>query len=264
MVIVNFIIWLPLWLMAVVLLAWFSATGLLAHWAAKRWILPSMKLRYDDAYFAAAIVQSAMLMYGLIAALTAVGVWQRFSQVSDTVSSEAATIASLWRDLGGYPEPLSGEMRGVLKGYTEQIIRDAWPEQRQGRIPRQGVEWMDRLQARLYSFEPTTAGQQIIHSQTVGAFNDLVQKRRQRLDSVDAAIPGVLWCVLLPGAMACMAICVFFHVERERFKVTLLLCLAVFLTMVLFMIFALDRPYCGDTGITAEPYQLIYDHHMLP
>lgn len=264
MIFVEFIIWLPLWLMALVLLVWLSATGIIAHWAAKRWLLPPMKLRYEDSYFAAAIVQSAMLMYGLIAALTAVGVWQRFSQVSDTVSGEATAIASLWRDLGGYPEPLNGEMRGILKGYTEQVIHEAWPQQRQGKVPREGVEWMDRLQARLYSFEPATRGQEIIHAETLSAFNALVQKRRQRLESVSAAIPGVLWCVLLPGAMGCMAICVLFHVESERFKVVMLLGLACFLSLVLFVIFALDRPYCGDTGITADPYQLVYDHHMKP
>jgi hypothetical protein len=35
-----------------------------------------------------------------------------------------------------------------------------------------------------------------------------------------------------------------------------------FLAMVLFVIIALDRPFVGDMGITAESYQLIYDHHM--
>ena len=34
--------------------------------------------------------------------------------------------------------------------------------------------------------------------------------------------------------------------------------------MVLFVIIALDRPFVVDLGITAEPYQLIYDHHMKP
>jgi hypothetical protein len=40
------------------------------------------------------------------AALTAVGVWQGYSHVSEIVSREAAAITSLWRDLGGYPEQL--------------------------------------------------------------------------------------------------------------------------------------------------------------
>src|SRR5436190_1038385 len=76
-------------------------------------------------YYAAALVQTAMLLYGLIAALTAVGAWQRYGQVSDVVSGEATAITSLWRDLGGYPQSLRGTTEDILRGYTEQIIREA-------------------------------------------------------------------------------------------------------------------------------------------
>ena len=130
-------------------------------------------------------------------------------------------------------------------------------------IPREGVDWMDRLQQHLYAFEPATESQKALHAETLEAFNELVQQRRQRLDSVQAGLPGVLWTLLLPGAMGCIALYLFFHVDNPRFQVLLLLGLAGFLAMVLFVIIALDRPFRGDMGITAESYQLIYDHHML-
>jgi hypothetical protein len=203
-----------------------------------------------------------MLLYGLIAALTMVGVWQRYAQVSDVVSSEATAIVSLWRDLGGYPQPLRDGTRDILRGYTEQIIRDAWPQQRRGQIPREGVDWMDRLQAEFFTFEPTTEGQKIIHAEALRSYNQLIQKRRQRLDSIQAGLPGVLWVVLLPGAIGCIVLCLFFHVKNAYFQSIILVGLSGFLAMVLFVIIALDRPFVGDTGITAESYQLIYDHHM--
>ncbi|MGH7302023.1 MAG: hypothetical protein ACRELZ_01955 [Candidatus Rokuibacteriota bacterium] len=145
---------LPLWLLAIVLNVWLMGVALAGLWVVRRRVLPRMQLSYDAAYFAAAVVQSVMLLYGLIAALTAVGVWQRYAQVSDVVSAEAPAIASLWRDLGGYPQPLRDETRDVLRGYSEQVVRDAWPQQRRGQIPREGVEWMDRLQARLLRSSP--------------------------------------------------------------------------------------------------------------
>ena len=198
---IDFLFLLPLWLLAVVLNVWLMGTALAGLWIARRWILPRLRLAYDDAYFTAAVVQSAMLLYSLIAALTAVGVWQKNSEVADIVSAEATAIASLWRDLGGYPQPQRDTTRDVLRGYTDQVIREAWPLQRQGRIPRQGVEWMDRLQAQLFAFEPATESQKIAHAETLRAFNNLVQQRRQRLESVQAGLPGVMWCVLLPGAI---------------------------------------------------------------
>ncbi|MGH7302024.1 MAG: hypothetical protein ACRELZ_01960 [Candidatus Rokuibacteriota bacterium] len=89
-----------------------------------------------------------------------------------------------------------------------------------------------------------------------------MQQRRQWLDSAQAALPSVLWWVLLPGPVACIVLCLFFHVANARFQAVLLLGLAGFLAMVLFVIIALDRPFSGDMGITADSYQLVIDHYM--
>ena len=124
------------------------------------------------------------------------------------------------------------------------------------------VEWMDRLQTLLYAYEPATESQKILHAESLRAFNQLVQQRRQRLDSVNAALPSVMWWVLLPGAMGCIVLCRFFHLPNARYQAVLLLGLAAFIAMVLFVIIALDRPFSGDMGITADSYQLIIDHHM--
>jgi hypothetical protein len=259
---IDFVFSLPLWLLAVVVNVWlvgFAAAGL---WIVRRHVLPRMRLGYDDAYYAAAVVQSVMLLYGMVAALTAVGVWQKYSQASEVVSAEATAIVSLWRDLGGYPDSLRDETRDILRGYTEQVIRDAWPQQRRGQIPREGVEWMDLLQSKLFAFEPVTEGQKIRHAESLQAFNQLVQKRRQRLDSVQAGLPGVLWFVLLSGAVGCVTLYFFFHLQNPYFQTGLVLALASFVAMVLFVIIALDRPFVGEMGITSDSYQLIYEHHM--
>src|SRR5688572_8107984 len=129
MSLIEFLFSLPLWLLAVVLNLWLMGTAIGGLWFVRRHVLPRLHLTYDDAYFAAALVQSAMLLYSLIAALTAVGVWQKHSDVVNIVSSEATAIASLWRDLGGYPQPLRDSTRDILRGYTEQIIHEAWPQQ---------------------------------------------------------------------------------------------------------------------------------------
>src|SRR6516162_4287401 len=111
---IDFLSTLPLWLLGLVLNAWLIGFGLVGLWVVRQIILPRMHLRYEDAPFGAAVLQSSMLLYGLIAALTAVGVWQKYSQVSDVVSEEATAIACLWRDLGGYPPEPRDATREVL------------------------------------------------------------------------------------------------------------------------------------------------------
>lgn len=161
---------LPLWGLALVLNAWLMGFALASLWALRQWVLPRLHLNTDASlFYAAAVMQSVMVLYGMVAALTAVSVWTRHSQASDIVSNEATAIAIVWRDLGGYPERERVAMQEVLRGYTKQIIEQAWPEQRQGRVPTIGVEWLDRFQSRLFAFEPTTEGQKILHAQTLGS-----------------------------------------------------------------------------------------------
>jgi Protein of unknown function (DUF4239) len=229
----------------------------------RRWVLPRLLLNSNATlFFGAAVMQSAMMLYGLIAALTAVSVWTKHSQVSDTVSGEATAIASLWRDLGGYPPRERDSMRETLRGYTNQIIEEAWPEQRQGRIPRAGVEWMDRFVGQLLVFEPTTEGQKLLHAETLASFNRMHEARRQRLDAVGSRLPGVMWVVLLPGAMGCLFLSLLFPIEDVRSQAILSLSLAGFVAMVLFVIVSLDRPFQGAMAIAPDSYQLVHDQLM--
>jgi hypothetical protein len=261
--VIDFLFSLPLWALALVLNVWLMGFALVSLWAVRRWVLPRLRLNTDAAlFFAAAAMQSAMVLYGLVAALTAVSVWAKHSQVADTASREATAIASLWRDLGGYPQRERDAMREVLRGYTNQVIQEAWPEQRQGRIPRAGVEWMDRFLAQLLVFEPTSESQKILHAETLSAFNRMHEARRQRLDAVKSGLPGVMWFVLLPGAMGCLLLSLFIPIEDARFQAILVVGLAGFVAMVLFVIIALDRPFVGDMAIPPDSYQLIYDQLM--
>lgn len=259
----DFLFALPLWLLAVVLNLWLMGFALLSLWVTRRWVTSRLRIAGDDAlFFGAASLQSAMVLYGLVAALTAFSVWGRYEQVSGVVSSEATAIASLWRDLGGYPQPQRDATRDLLRGYTDQVIRGAWPTQQQGRIPIEGVEWLNRLQAHLFAYEPASDSQKILHAEILGAYNRMVEVRRRRLDAVQTGLPAVMWFVLLPGAMGCLLLFALYRVDDVRYQAIMMCAMAGFLAMVLFVIIALDRPFVGEMGITADSYQLIYDHHM--
>src|SRR5688572_18841018 len=167
--------------------------ALVSLWALRRWVLPRLRLDTNASlFYGAAAMQSAMVLYGLVAALTAVSVWTRHGQVADIVSAEATAIAVMWRNLGGYPQPERDAIRLVLRGYTDQIIDEAWPVQRQGRVPRAGTEWADRLQAQLFAFNPAAESHKAIHAQTLASYNRLLEARNQRLDAVNTSLPRVM------------------------------------------------------------------------
>jgi len=152
----------------------------------------------------------------------------------------------------------------ILRGYTQQIIEEAFPAHREDRIIVKGVEWMDRLQAKLFEFEPATEAQKALHGETIAAYNRVLQARRQRIHAVGSGLPIVVWWALLPGAMGCLVLSLFVPVEDKRHHIVLSACLAGFVAMVLFIIIALDRPFRGAMAITPASYQLVHDQLMAP
>ena len=121
---------------------------------------------------------------------------------------------------------------------------------------------MDRFLAQLLVFEPTSESQKLLHAETLSAFNRMHEARRQRLDAVNSGLPGVMWVVLLPGAMGCLLLSLFFPIEEPHFQAVLVAGLAGFVAMVLFVIISLDRPFHGAMAIPPASYQLVYEQLM--
>ena len=71
-----------------------------------------------------------------------------------------------------------------------------------------------------------------------------------------------MWSVLLPGAMGCLLLSLFFPIEDPRLQAILTAGLAGFLAMVLFVIISLDKPFHGAMAVSPDSYQLIYEQLM--
>jgi hypothetical protein len=228
----------------------------------RRRVLPRLGIRPEDSEFVGAMVQSVLVFYGLALALIAVSVWQTYSDVSKIVSQEATALAALYRDVSGYPSSVRNELQEQLREYVSNVIHEAWPLQQRGRVPAGGVERMNRFQATLVACEPATEGQKLLHAETLRAYNQMMLSRRLRLDAVNTGLPSVLWMVVAAGAAISLSASFFFKVEDIRLHGILVVLLATFIGLVIFMTFALDRPFRGDLGIGPDAYQLIYDQLM--
>ena len=260
----DFIFDLPLAVSGSAIILILSTYGVGGLLLTRRWVIPRLRVSADESDFCGSMVQSIMVFYGLAVALIAVSVWETYSEVSKLVSSEATTLAALYRDVSAYPDPIRQDLQKDLRDYADYVIHVAWPKQQQGEVPKGGVEIVNRFQKVLMSFEPATEGQKILHGETLRAYNLMVVARRLRLDAVNTGLPGVMWGVVVIGGFIGLSSAFFFKVEDARFHSILVTLLAIFMGLVIFMVLALDRPFRGELGLPADPYQLVYDQLMKP
>ncbi len=206
---------------------------------------------------------SFSVLYGLLLGLLAVAAYQNFSSVSDVVTKEASSLASLYRDFQGYPEPIRSDLRAKLAAYTRYVIDESWPEQRKGIIPTGGSERVTAFFDDFIGFKPQDNREMIVHTEAFRQFNAYIELRRERLANVTTGIPAVLWWVVAIGALLTIALLWLLDMEIH---VHLILggILSLFLGVVIFLIAAMDNPFRGEVSVGPDAFQLVYDATMKP
>lgn len=206
-------------------------------------------------------LSSFFVLFGLLLGLLAVATYQNYSNAGDVVDKEASSMAALYRDFGGYPQPIRHHLQDQLREYARLTVKDDWPLMQRGIVPTNGTEQINSVAETLYTFEPSKESEKIIDAEAFHQFNNLLEVRRLRLANVTAGLPPVLWWVVVFGAL--LNIMLIWMQDMER-HVHLILggVLASILGAVIFLIAELDNPFRGEVSIGPDPIELAYKTGM--
>ncbi|ABG57513.1 conserved hypothetical protein [Cytophaga hutchinsonii ATCC 33406] len=202
------------------------------------------------------------VFYGITLGLVAVGTWENFESVQDKVANEAATLGALYRDVSALPEPFRSNIQLSLKNYTQDVITKDWPLQQKGATPSVTLNHLYTIQQMLYTFQPTTKSQEILLTEAVGKFNELVMLRRLRMMSIGNGLPNAIWLVSIIGALICISFCWFLSMEDYKIHMTLTALCAFFIGTMIFLIVMMDNPYVGEIAISPESFELVQKELM--
>ncbi len=262
---------MPIWLYnlqprtsALIMVVFIESLAMVGLVLVRRFVIPRLHYHEGANDAVSGTVQAIGVFYGITVGLIAVGVWNTNSSASDLVSKEAASIGALYRDVSEYPSPIRDELRAKLREYTLYVINEAWPAQQKGQGQKitGGVHILDEFQSRLYSFQPANASQSALHSETLRAYNNLLEYRNLRIDVVGGGLSTIMWSVIWVGAAISIGIAYFFNIPDFKLHAILIILMGGFLAMVLFMIVINDKPFYGAVSISPDPYKLILERLM--
>jgi hypothetical protein len=161
-----------------------------------------------------------------------------------------------------YPDPVRSDVRAMMRDYVMFTIHRDWPAHREGAFLDGGRNRVDAMRQRLAQFEPTGAGQTILHESVIGAFQVFSDARQARLSGVVARLPAVLWYAVLVGAAINVLLLVLIRIPIRQ-QVLLGSIASFFLGVILFVIVALEAPLRGQAALGPEPLQLLWDRQMI-
>ena len=253
---------LPTWLFGALTVLAIAAVGLAGLYVTRGWVRRLHHVDHSHNDIVGFYLAAVTVLYGITVGLLAIATWTAYSDAQAKVDHEAIAPGGLYRDISAYPEPARAVMQEDLREYTRQVIEIGWPMQRRGIVPNNASGTLNDFQAHFMSFEPMTERQKILAAEAYKAFNDLVESRRGRLNTVTTEMPGPLWTLVIVGAVLSIAVSWFFHTASFSIHIWMTTLLSVLLGLIIFLIAVLDNPYRGSVSVTPEPLERVYEQIM--
>ena len=248
---------LPNWLFGLLCIGAFLLLGLAGLYASRGFVRRVHREDHSHNDIVGYYLAAVTIFYGITLGLVSVGTWNNYNAIQDKVDREAQDLASLYRDANSYPEPLRGALTTDLRQYAEEVVERSWPQQRMGVIPRGSAVFLDNFQQHLLLFQPATMGQGVVYQESYRQFNDLVESRRSRLDSVTTSIPRSLWWLVILGAIVCIVNTLFFHTRSFSMHIWMTMLMSGLLGLMVFLVATLDNPFRGKISISSAPIERV-------
>jgi hypothetical protein len=198
------------------------------------------------------------LVYAVLLGLLTVATFQNTKDVQDDISREASDLSAIYRIADGNPEPVRSQLKNELRDYTHYVIEKDWPAHRKGKVLMGGEHRLEVIRATLMANEPTTKTQEQVQNELLRYLDAMMIAREQRLAAVTASIPPVLWYVVFIGAFLMIAFLWMLHMDLVS-QIILGGITSFFLGIMIFLIYAMDRPLQGAVSLPPDSFKSVYD-----
>jgi Protein of unknown function (DUF4239) len=225
-------------------------------------LVPSEKRQEhnDVAGFLYAVVG---VVYAVLLALLVIAVWEQYQKANETVESEANAVAEIAWLARRMPEPEHHQLQEDARAYAQEVVDEEWPRMEQGlegvqSFP-EGWDLIDDMRATLQEVEPSTAAEQDYHAQGIDQIQRLYDARRMRFVAAQEGIPGILWAVLVFGAVVAVGFTYLFGLRNSWAHRLMVMSLTAVIVLVLFTIGVMEHPFSGGASLEPEAFELILE-----
>jgi hypothetical protein len=245
---------LPVWLLALTIVGAFIVFAVVGHALTRRWVHEHWSEARDTV---GVVVASAATLYAVLLAMIAVAVWSNYVTYEDRVREEANIVGNLYRDAEGYPAAQAAATKTLLRDYATAVATKEWPMMHVGRYPDASSDVVAALMLRTLKTRPANLGEANVQAEFLSELNRMFELRRLRQESVRKGLPGVLWGVVISGGALTIMLANLLTAEDGRLSILLAAGMATMIGLMVFLIFAMDRPLMGEISIEPVAFEQV-------
>jgi hypothetical protein len=190
--------------------------------------------------------------YAVLMGLMVVAVWEQRNAAADVADIEASSLSEVFWIAHQLPDPEGHHTQELAREYARVVVEEEWPLMKQGESSPKAWDLLDEIRDSVQRLDPSTDAQQVLFEQELERFHDLSDARRGRLLSAEEGLPTILWVVLIVGGCVVVGFTYLFGLERTSVHLLMVAALALIISLVLFIVAALDHPYKGDVRVQPD------------
>jgi hypothetical protein len=203
--------------------------------------------------------------YAVILAFMLWNVWNNFQTARINAEMESNYLVDLYRIAGGLPEKQSKSIRALAREYADVMVSEEWPDMERERLSARGFSVTQQLWDALVQppADGTAAGQnspgpsasqRTTLDQAFNAIANMSERRRLRQLESHTELPGILWGVLVVGAIVVIGSACLFGCQNVALHFIHVFVLSFLLSLVLVAIADIDRPFQGSVRVSPDSF----------
>ena len=188
----------------------------------------------------------AAAFYGVVLAFVIVAAWQNFQEAEEREQAESLALTELYVVSTKLPQPTARLMAQAIRGYINDALTYEWSDKPQIKAGR--LELIQMFNDML-GVDPQTQKQGILFGKAMDQISKLFEARQQRILYSQNNIPGIVWVVIVFGAVVTICLSFFFFTQHRLLQATISMLFAMLVGLTIVAIYDLSHPYQGFSRI---------------
>jgi hypothetical protein len=204
------------------------------------------------------IIYAALyVLFGVMVGFSAYLVLNKYTLSESTAKSEASNVEELYWLAQQLPDQKRGEIQELTASYARIVVDEEWPLMKEGQESPRADALANELRRSIEDFEPGTDAEQTVYSQELQRVHDLDEAREVRLLNVREGLPLVLWFALVSLGIDTILFTYFVGMKTAWLHVLAVAALTGGITLIIFAIAILKRPFGGDLRVGPDAFELV-------
>jgi hypothetical protein len=193
------------------------------------------------------------VMYAVILAFVAVGVWERFVDAETRTYDEASSLITVYRDASMFRG--GAEIRKDLRAYVDTEIHLGWPALESGTHSLPATNSVEILSREVRATMPSNTREQGLYPLMVTAMDQALVDRDARVAEDASGLNGVMWFVVYAGGFITIGFSYLFGFRQTMMQTAMIGTLALLIGLIIFLTSSLDFPFRGAIRVGPDAFE---------